>query len=114
MPRAGAAIAATGMARAARTAAPPRGGRCSHQYCTFVMALGPDSGSQGLLELGAYGSTMEGPLPHVNPSPLQYVKPGMPQGDLDEFCSTLPPLYSQSIKVRPVQVTDQTLIHSLG
>ncbi|MGF6934570.1 tRNA(Arg) A34 adenosine deaminase TadA [Paraburkholderia sp. UCT70] len=62
------------------------------KYCTFVMALGPDSGSQGLLEFGAYGSTMEGPLPRVNPSPLQYVKPGMPQGDLDEFCSTLPPL----------------------
>jgi cytosine deaminase len=84
------------------------------KYCTFVMALGPDSGSQGLLELGAYGSTMEGPLAPQNPSPLQYVKPGMPRNDLDDFCSTLPPLYSQSIKVRPVQVTAQALIHSLG
>ncbi|RZF28995.1 nucleoside deaminase [Paraburkholderia sp. UYCP14C] len=84
------------------------------KYCTFVMALGPDSESQGLLELGAYGSTMEGPLTQENPSPLQYVKPGMPQHDLDEFCTTLPPLYSQTIKVRPVQVTDQALIHSLG
>ncbi|MBB5448186.1 MULTISPECIES: hypothetical protein [unclassified Paraburkholderia] len=37
------------------------------KYCTFVIALGPDSGSQGLLELGACGSTMEGPLPQPVP-----------------------------------------------
>ncbi|WP_429290111.1 hypothetical protein [Paraburkholderia sp. CI3] len=31
-----------------------------------------------------------------------------------KLLTMLPPLYSQSIKVRPVQVTDQALIHSLG
>ncbi|EEA02765.1 conserved hypothetical protein [Burkholderia sp. H160] len=57
---------------------------------------------------------MEGPLTPENPSPLQYVKPRVAQNDLGATCSTLPPLHSQSIKVRPVQVTDQALIHILG
>jgi tRNA(Arg) A34 adenosine deaminase TadA len=84
------------------------------KYCTFVMSIGPDTSSQSIMELGAYGSTMEGELVPENPSPLQYVRPAIPQAQLEDFCSTLPPLYSQLIGVKPVQVADQALIHALS
>ena len=35
------------------------------------------------MNLGAYGSTMEGPLPAANPHQFQYVKASMPQDELE-------------------------------
>lgn len=80
---------------------------------TFVFAVGPDDGAHSFMELGAYGSTMEGPLPADNPAQFQYVQPGMPADRLQQLCASLPPLYRDQIGIRPVQVADATLIAAL-
>lgn len=83
------------------------------KYGTFVFAHGPDKSSHSLIELGAYGSTMEGALPPENPDSFQYGVPTIAQADLDDYCQTLPPLYSQEIQVHPQQVTNSDLINAL-
>jgi tRNA(Arg) A34 adenosine deaminase TadA len=81
---------------------------------TFVFARGPGDDAQGFMELGAYGSTMEGPLPAENPAQFQYVLPRLAQEQLDALCAALPPLYRDVIRVRPVQVADAGLVRALG
>jgi len=81
---------------------------------TFVFARGPDSGACSFMDLGAYGSTMEGPVPLGNPAQFQYVRGVLPANELDELCAHLPPLYRDMIGVRPVQVADQALIAALA
>lgn len=80
---------------------------------TFVFALGPDSSALSFMNLGAYGSTMEGPLPERNPAQFQYVRPRMAQAELERLCSEMPPLYRNVIRIRPQQVADQQLIAAL-
>ncbi len=77
---------------------------------TFVFAHGPDSSAASFMNLGAYGSTMEGALPENNPAQLQYVVPGMAQDELNVLCGGLPPFYRDSIGIKPVQVASQALI----
>src|SRR5207253_5905538 len=44
------------------------------KYGTFVFLYAPDpTTAQAVMTLGAYGSTMEGPVPQSYPSNLQYV-----------------------------------------
>ena len=81
---------------------------------TFVMARGPDAGSRSFMDLGAYGSTMEGPLPTDNPHQFQYVLPTIGASKLAAIVSAMPPLYSEIIRMDPVQVADQRLIEVLG
>jgi cytosine deaminase len=81
---------------------------------TFVFARGPDSGALSFMNLGAYGSTMEGPLPLKNPTQLQYVLPGMEQEELAALCGAMPPLYRSVIRIRPTQVADHGLIAALA
>lgn len=81
---------------------------------TFVFALGPDHSALSFMNLGAYGSTMEGPLSPHNPAQLQYVLPRMPQGDLTALCASLPPLYRHVIRIRPVQVANRGLVAALA
>ncbi|RFP10908.1 MULTISPECIES: nucleoside deaminase [unclassified Duganella] len=81
---------------------------------TFVFAKGPDSGAISFMNLGAYGSTMEGPLPLKNPTQFQYVLPGMPEAELVALCAAMPPLYRNIIRIRPTQVADQDLIAALA
>ncbi|MQA37498.1 nucleoside deaminase [Rugamonas aquatica] len=81
---------------------------------TFVFAKGPDSGAISFMNLGAYGSTMEGPLPLKNPTQFQYVLPGMPEDELAAMCAAMPPLYRNIIRIRPTQVADQDLIAALA
>jgi cytosine deaminase len=76
---------------------------CHPKYGTFVFLLGPDKSSSSLVDLGAYGSTMEGPLPPDNPNQFQYVKASIPPAELTAYCKGLPPLYSKVIKVNPVR-----------
>ena len=83
------------------------------KYGTFVFSHGPDESSHSLIELGAYGSTMEGALPEENPNSFQYGVPTIAQTELDAYCQKLPPLYSSEIKVHPQQVVDQGLIDAL-
>ncbi|CAN7543871.1 nucleoside deaminase [Pseudoduganella sp. LjRoot289] len=81
---------------------------------TFVFANGPDDGALSFMELGAYGSTMEGELPASNPAQFQYVLPALPQRELEHICASMPPLYRHLIRIRPVQVADAALIAALS
>jgi cytosine deaminase len=81
---------------------------------TFVFAVGPDDSALSFMALGAYGSTMEGALPHNNPTQFQYVRPSIPEQSLHEICGSLPPLYRNLIRIRPSQVADPALVAALG
>jgi tRNA(Arg) A34 adenosine deaminase TadA len=81
---------------------------------TFVFARGPDAGSHSYMNLGAYGSTMEGPLPENNRAQFQYVLPALPASELAQLCSQMPPLYRDSIRINPQQVADPQLIAALS
>jgi cytosine deaminase len=81
---------------------------------TFVVARGPDSSAQSYMDLGAYGSTMEGPLPANNPAQFQYVLPRIAERELHALCDAMPPLYRDTIRIRPSQVEDQALIVALS
>ena len=81
---------------------------------TFVFAVGPDQSASSFMDLGAYGSTMEGALPANNPAQFQYVRAGIDAASLREMCARLPPLYRDVIGIRPVQVSDPALIAALG
>lgn len=81
---------------------------------TFVFARGPDASAHSVMNLGAYGSTMEGPLPLSNPAQFQYVLPSLAQHELDALCAGMPPLYSEAIRIRPMQVADTGLINALA
>lgn len=80
---------------------------------TFVFARGPDAGAASFMNLGAYGSTMEGALPENNPTQFQYVLPQQSQEALQALCDRMPTFYCKSIGIRPVQVADTDLIASL-
>lgn len=81
---------------------------------TFVFARGPASGALSFMELGAYGSTMEGALPVSNPRQFQYVLPSQPQDELEAMCAAMPPLYRHTIRIGPTQVDDEELIAALA
>ena len=80
----------------------------------FVFARGPGKDAHGFMDLGAYGSTMEGPLPEHNPRQFQYVQATVPQDELDAVCAAMPPLYRDVIRIRPVRVESQALIDALA
>jgi cytosine deaminase len=81
---------------------------------TFVFARGPDASAVSYMNLGAYGSTMEGPLPLENPAQFQYVLPSLPEDQLAAICAAMPPLYRNIIRIRPAQVADQALVAALA
>ncbi|HEU4778051.1 MAG TPA: nucleoside deaminase [Telluria sp.] len=81
---------------------------------TFVFARGPDASAASFMNLGAYGSTMEGPLPADNPRQFQYVLPALAEGELEAICGAMPPFYRDTIRIDPVQVSDAALIAALS
>ena len=81
---------------------------------TFVFARGPDASAQSFMNLGAYGSTMEGPLPTNNARQFQYVRASVADGELAAICAGMPPLYRDIIRIAPVRVADEALIAALG
>ena len=83
------------------------------KYGTFISLYSPDPNTpQGLMTMGAYGSTMEGPIPDTFPSNLQYVllPEGVSQAEVSERAMSLPPFYTTSVQVAPTQVLDVGLI----
>jgi len=79
--------------------------------CTLISLQGPAPDSTSIMELGAYGSSVEGPLPpHEHPA-WQYVLPQQEQSQLDRQIENLPPLYSQVIRPQIQQVSDRALVH---
>ena len=96
-----------GRAEVARYLAHPKEG-------TFVFAIGPDDSAASFMNLGAYGSTMEGPLPENNPAQFQYVRPGLAPAALEALLAGMPPLYRNVIQINPGQVADPALIAAIG
>jgi len=80
---------------------------------TFVFAHGPDHGAASFMDLGAWASTMEGPLPDHNPHQFQYVAPRIDAAALAALCAAMPPLYRDVIRLHPTQVRDQALVTAL-
>ncbi len=80
---------------------------------SFVFARGPDAGAASFMNLGAYGSTMEGPLPANNPDQFQYVQQVIAPAALAEMCAGMPPLYANIIRIAPTQVGDRALVAAL-
>ena len=80
---------------------------------TFVFARGPDGSAESFMDLGAYGSTMEGPLPEDNPCQFQYVADSIEPGALSQICSAMPPLYAGVIRIDPQRVADADLVAAL-
>lgn len=81
---------------------------------TFVFAHGPDDSAVSFMDLGAYASTMEGPLPAHNPHQFQYVTPRIDAPALAALCAAMPPLYRDVIRVNPTQVRDTGLVAALA
>lgn len=82
--------------------------RLTHpKYGTFVFLHAPTPGdSRSLMDLGAYGSTMEGAPPRTTPGNLQYYLPPV-AGSVAELAAMikgLPPFYSQTVGIAPEQV----------
>ncbi len=85
------------------------------KYGTFVVLYSPNPNTpQGLMTMGAYGSTMEGPIPDTFPSNLQYVllPEGVSPAEVSEIAMSLPPFYTSSVQVAPTQVLDNGLIEA--
>jgi cytosine deaminase len=86
------------------------------KYGTFVFLYAPDPTTpQAVMTFGAYGSTMEGPVPQSYPSNLQYVLlPGNTTPEaLASLARDLPPFYTESVQVGPTQVLSQELINAV-
>jgi tRNA(Arg) A34 adenosine deaminase TadA len=86
------------------------------KYGTFVSLYSPDPNTpQGLMTMGAYGSTMEGPIPDTFPSNLQYVllPEGVSHAEVSEMAMRLPPFYTTEVQVAPAQVLDDGLIEEV-
>ncbi|MGD0568284.1 MAG: hypothetical protein ABSA78_07750 [Candidatus Sulfotelmatobacter sp.] len=86
------------------------------KYGTFVFLYSPDPNTpQGLMTMGAYGSTMEGPIPATFPSNLQYVllPEGVSQAEVSEMAMRLPPFYTTGVQVAPAQVLDDGLVEEV-
>ena len=78
--------------------------------CTVVSLYGPGRDSASVMELGAYGSSLEGPLPESPQARFQYVLPRQSAEQLQQQINQLPPLYSQIIRPRVEQVKDPRLV----
>lgn len=86
------------------------------KYGTFVFLYSPDPNTpEGLMTMGAYGSTMEGPIPNTFPSNLQYVllPEGVSPAEVSELAMSLPPFYTTSVQVAPTQVLDDGLVEEV-
>lgn len=77
------------------------------KFGMFAFLFAPDGLSPASLkDLGAYGSTMEGPLPITLPGNFQYFLPPRRGSieDLQKLIASMPPLYPNLIKIDPQQV----------
>ena len=79
--------------------------------CTMVTLQGPATDAPSVMEMGAYGSSVEGPLPEHEHPAWQYILPRQSQAGVDQQIANLPPLYSQVIKPEIQQVSDGALVH---
>ena len=76
-------------------------------FGTFVFLRAPNPFTpEGMFDVGAYGSTMGSSTTPLIPSAFQYVElpAGVSARQLQDVMLSLPPLYSQGIKIQPQQV----------
>lgn len=77
------------------------------RYGTFVFLHAPDGVTPlGLKDLGAYGSSMEGPIPVTAPSNLQYYEDPLAGtvDDLETTIAAMPPFYRELVAISPQRV----------
>ncbi len=80
------------------------------KHCTVVTLYGPGDEATDLMELGAYGSSVEGPLPEGTSRHWQYLRPRQSEEGLQQTIDRLPPLYSQIIKPDIRQVDNPEML----
>lgn len=89
------------------TSGPARRALTSPMFGTFVWLVAPDPRSTTTIEdLGGFGSTMQAAIPQSTPSAFQFYEPprrGTVQ-ELQQVARSLPPLYSQLVKIDPQRV----------
>ena len=73
--------------------------------CKFVLLNGPGSNALDVMDLGAYGSTLEGPAQSGNDLSLSYFYPTQSTEALAAMIQAFPPLYSQTIKINPRHIS---------
>lgn len=77
------------------------------KYGTFVFLYAPSpNDTTTIMTLGAYGSTMEGPVPQTFPANLQYYRPPL-DGTVEELRSVimnLPPFYTELVQLSVMEV----------
>ncbi len=91
-------------AQARRTAGQLGSKTLAHpKWCRVVTLNGPADDAASLMELGAYGSTIEGPLPTDNRDSFLYMIPRLPQHETQKVVARMPPFYKHvGFDVRPV------------
>jgi tRNA(Arg) A34 adenosine deaminase TadA len=84
------------------------------KHCKVVTLHGPGEESTHIMELGAYGSSVEGPLPEGTSRHWQYVRPRQSEEGLEQTIDRLPPLYSKIIRPDIRQVPEGELLEQYG
>jgi len=82
--------------------------------CTVVTLYGPGDEATDIMELGAYGSSVEGPLPEGSSRHWQYIRPRQSEEEVQKTVDRLPPLYSEIIKPDIKQVDNPELLRLFG
>lgn len=70
------------------------------KHCTVLTVQGPGRKASNIAELGAYGSSIEGPLPQDRPDHWLYLEAAQSPDELEAMISDLPPLYSELARPR--------------
>lgn len=80
---------------------------CHPKYGSFIYRKKPIVSPGTLMNMGAYGSTMEGEIP--NGKPLQYIEDSNPGDEVQDFINQMPPFYTQTVQIKISQVTNLNL-----
>ncbi|MBS2035967.1 nucleoside deaminase [bacterium] len=67
---------------------------------TLVQRRGPNLGALSVMEMGAYGSCLEGPLPPSPRARWQYLQPGCSAEELTDQLGRMPPHYRKLVGMR--------------
>lgn len=81
---------------------------CHPKYGTFIYKFKPLVNSRTLMNLGAYGSTMEGEIPDLRQ--LQYIQDAEPGDQLYTFINRMPPFYTDIVKISISKVKNKIVI----
>lgn len=83
------------------------------KYGTFVFLYAPNPGeATTIMMLGAYGSTMEGPIPQIFPANFQYYYPPEDGSSIQQLRSVimnLPPFYTQIVQISAMEVSSPSV-----